>query len=57
MIDYLIKLLTDKPIITYLEDPLASTEIASWSKLIVIYFINSEKNKGNISVKKSKSRC
>jgi enolase len=53
MIDYLVKLLTDKPIITYLEDPLASSEIASWTKLTVIYFVNSEKNKRNISIKKS----
>ena len=35
MIDYLIKLLTDKPLICYLEDPLASTEKAAWRKLTV----------------------
>jgi enolase len=35
MIDYLIKLLTDKPIIIYLEDPLASGEVAAWKKLKV----------------------
>ena len=39
MIDYLIKLLTDKPIIKYLEDPLAGSEKASWKKLIVKIFI------------------
>jgi enolase len=35
MIDYLVKLCTDKPIISYLEDPLAATELASWKKLKV----------------------
>lgn len=35
MIDYLVKLLQDKPIIQYLEDPLAFTEKASWTKLKV----------------------
>lgn len=33
MIDYLVKLCTDKPIIMYLEDPLAATELAAWKKL------------------------
>lgn len=36
MIDYLVKLCTDKPAITYLEDPLAATELAAWKKLKVI---------------------
>lgn len=35
MIDYLVKLCTDKPAITYLEDPLAATELAAWKKLKV----------------------
>lgn len=35
MIDYLVKLLQDKPLIQYLEDPLAFVEKASWKKLIV----------------------
>lgn len=34
-IDYYVKLLTDKPLICYLEDPLASSEKAAWKKLIV----------------------
>jgi hypothetical protein len=34
MIDYLIKLLQDKPIIQYLEDPLAFSEKAAWKKLV-----------------------
>ena len=36
MIAYLVKLLIDKPIIQYLEDPLAPSERAGWKKLIVI---------------------
>lgn len=36
-IDYHIKLLTDKPLICYIEDPLASTEKAAWKKFIVNY--------------------
>jgi len=36
MIDYLVKLCTDKPANTYLEDPLAATELAAWKKLKVI---------------------
>jgi enolase len=39
MIDFLVKLVTDKPIITYLEDPLAATELAAWKKLKVTYII------------------
>jgi hypothetical protein len=38
MIDYLIKLLQDKPSIQYLEDPLASSEKAAWKKLKVHLF-------------------
>lgn len=34
-IDYHIKLLTDRPLICYIEDPLASSERAAWKKLIV----------------------
>lgn len=34
-IDYHIKLLTDRPLICYIEDPLASSEKAAWKKLIV----------------------
>lgn len=35
MIDYLFKMLQEKPSILYLEDPLASSEKAAWRKLIV----------------------
>ena len=35
MIDYLVKLCIDKPVISYLEDPLAASEQASWKKLQV----------------------
>lgn len=35
MIEYLVKLCTDKPIISYLEDPLAGSELAAWKKLKV----------------------
>lgn len=35
MIDYLFKMLQEKPAIQYLEDPLASSEKAAWRKLIV----------------------
>lgn len=34
MIDYLFKLLQEKPSIVYLEDPLASSEKGAWRKLI-----------------------
>ena len=47
MIDYLIKLLTDKPVIQYLEDPLAPTEKAAWKKLIVIYYLKIDENQRN----------
>lgn len=43
MIDYLIKLCTDKPIITSLEDPLASTQLAAWKKLKVMLLIDIDK--------------
>lgn len=56
MIDYLVKLLTDKPIISYLEDPLASSELASWVKLIVIFEFIIEKNQGNWTYQKCKNR-
>jgi hypothetical protein len=35
MIDFIFKMLQEKPSIAYLEDPLASTEKAAWRKLIV----------------------
>jgi enolase len=38
MIEYLFKMLQEKPSIVYIEDPLASSEKASWRKLIV--FLN-----------------
>lgn len=37
MIDYLVKLVADKPLIKYLEDPLASTEKAAYIKLKVSF--------------------
>lgn len=48
MIDYLIKLLQDKPIIQYLEDPLACSEKAAWKKLIVQSITYIDKNKRDI---------
>ena len=36
MIDYIFKMLQEKPSIVYLEDPLASSQKAAWKKLIVI---------------------
>lgn len=43
MIDYLFKMLQEKPSIQYLEDPLASSEKAAWRKLIVIPHLSREK--------------
>lgn len=36
MIDFIFKMLQDKPSIVYVEDPLASSEKAAWKKFIVI---------------------
>ncbi len=44
MTDYIIKLLTDKPIIKYIEDPLASSEKKAWKNL-------TEKIRSNESLK------
>ncbi len=35
MIDFIFKMLQDKPSIVYIEDPLASSEKAAWKKFIV----------------------
>ena len=39
MIDYLVKLVSDKPLISYLEDPLATTEKGFWKKLRVNFIL------------------
>ncbi len=51
MIEYLVKLLTDKPVISFIEDPLASSEIAGWVKLKVHFLLKIEKDQVNRSYK------
>lgn len=56
MIDYLVKLVTDKPIVKYLEDPLAMSEKASWKKLKVLFIFYLGKIRRKLSDKKCKNR-
>jgi hypothetical protein len=43
MIDFIFKMLQDKPSIIYIEDPLASSEKAAWKKFIVLIFLYRQK--------------
>jgi enolase len=44
LIDYYLKFCTDHPLITFLEDPIADSDIEGWKKIIVLKILKSRLN-------------